>query len=87
MTKIRSWIVPGLLGIGMIYALLAITPLQAYACTPTECADLEAGIDTFCATMGCDDGGKVLACNSTSLAYICYGDGSSCNQIHSGGCR
>ena len=87
MKKVRSLIVPGLLGIGMVYGLLALTPLRANACTPTECADVEAQIDTFCAVQGCDEGGHVYVCNSTTLTYICYGSGSGCNELRSGGCE
>jgi hypothetical protein len=72
MKKIRSLIVPGLLSIGMMYALLAIIPLRkAYACTPAECTNLEEGVNGFCEAQGCPGGGVVLSCDSAGFEIVC----------------
>jgi hypothetical protein len=81
MTKIRSWIVPGLLGIAMMYALLALAPVPAKAgtCTPTECSEFKASLDEICDSRECTGGGEVISCD-TVILYECFGEGTFCNQ-------
>ena len=77
MKKIRSVFVHGLLCAGMVYGLMSIAVLPAYACTPSQCAIAQQDASSICANdFGCNNGGRVVICDSTHVVFFCTGCGN-----------
>ena len=85
MKKIGSVVVHGLLIIGMVYALISIVPLPAYACTPSQCSSIEQNVGFICEGFNpnCTQGGEVNSCSSSGFAITCFG----CGVFRTGQCN
>lgn len=78
MKNIQSVLLSAVLCVGMIYALLSIAAVPAYACTPTDCATLSQEASTLCNQVYCTGhgaGGQLVSCNSSGFEIDCYSCG------------
>jgi hypothetical protein len=79
MKKIRSLVIYALLNAGMIYALIAMFPLPASACTPAQCNSIQQNVVAFCQAAGCATGSFVF-CNASGYEFFCDGSGINCHE-------
>ena len=76
MKNFRALLLPFVLCVGMVYALLSIGAVPAYACTPAECAVLQQHASQICQfTYGCLNGGTIVSCDSSGAELECFSCG------------
>jgi hypothetical protein len=79
MKNIRGKIGHALVIAGLIYALVTVVVVPAWAdCTQSDCNGWYSpgAVDAYCHGLGCDQGGQVVSCTSSGWSIYCNGCGT-----------